>query len=98
MSAVRRDYLVTWAALLALLAATFALAHLRLGTWNSVVSLAIAALKALLVACVFMRLRRAPALVVIFAGAALVAMAILFGLSGTDYATRAISPAPWTAP
>ena len=56
-----RAYALTWLALLVLLATTFGLAHLRLGPFNTAVSLAIATVKALLVACVFMRLRRAPA-------------------------------------
>lgn len=93
-----RVYAVTWVALMALLAATFVLAHLRLGAWNPVVALAIAAAKAALVALFFMHLRRSSALVVLFAVVALLALAILFGLSGTDYATRAIHPAPWVAP
>jgi cytochrome c oxidase subunit 4 len=93
-----RAYALTWAALLALLAATFGLAHLRLGVWNPVASLAIAAVKALLVACIFMRLRRASALVALFAAVGLVMLAILLGLSFSDYATRTISPAPWLAP
>jgi len=35
---------------------------------------------------------------VLFSVVALFALAILFGLSGTDYATRTIHPAPWVAP
>ena len=95
MSRPVRALLFTWVALLALLATTFGVAHLPLGTAAPFASLAIAAVKALLVALFFMELRRAPALVVIFAVVALVALAILFGLSGTDYATRLIHPAPW---
>jgi cytochrome c oxidase subunit IV len=91
-------YAVTWLALLGLLGATFALAHVRLGGFNAAASLAIAALKAVLVALVFMHLRRASALVVLFAVVALAFMAILFGLSGADYLTRAIHVAPWVAP
>jgi cytochrome c oxidase subunit 4 len=91
-------YWIAWAVLLGLLAATFALAHVRLGNLNAAVGLAIGAMKALLVALVFMKLARASALLVVFAAAGLVALAILFGLSGTDYATRAVTPAPWTSP
>ena len=92
-----RIYVVTWAALMALLVATFAIAHWPLGIWNSVSSLTIAAIKMALVALVFMHLKRASTLLVMFAGIALVWLALLFGLSGTDYATRAVSPAPWNA-
>ncbi len=95
MSRPTRALLFTWLALLALLATTFGVAHLPLGTAAPFASLAIAAMKAVLVALFFMELRRAPALVVIFAVVAVVALAILFGLSGTDYATRLIHPAPW---
>jgi cytochrome c oxidase subunit 4 len=93
-----RVYLGTWIALMCLLAATFTLAHFRIGAFNTALGLAIAAVKVLLVGLFFMHLRRASALVAIFAGAALVWIAILFGLSGTDYATRDMSPAPWSAP
>ena len=93
-----RVYITAWVALLALLATTFGLAHLQLGAWNPVASLAIAAAKAVIVALVFMRLARASALVVLFAAAGLFALAVMFGLSGTDYATRVINAAPWSAP
>ena len=84
-----RVYLYTGLALMALLAATFAAAHFRLGALNTPVGLAIAAAK---------HLRRATALIAIFAVATLFWLAILFGLSGTDYATRRITTAPWTTP
>ncbi len=93
-----RVYFLTWAALLVLLASTYTIARIPLGTWNTIAGFGIAAAKAVLVALFFMHLRRAPALVIVFAVAALFALAILFGLSGTDYATRRVSPAPWTAP
>lgn len=93
-----RVYLLTWVALLALLATTFTLSQVALGGWNGAASFAIALAKAVLVALFFMHLRHARALVVVFAVAALFALAILFGLSGADYATRHVSPAPWTAP
>ena len=91
-------YWITWAALMALLMLTFGIAHVRLGDLNTAASLAIGATKALLVALVFMKLRRANPLRVVFAVAGLLALAILFGLSGTDYAVRSVTPAPWTSP
>jgi len=93
-----RVYILTWLALMGLLAASFTAAHFHLGEANTAVGLAIAAAKAVLVALFFMHLRRASALIAIFAIGALFWIAILFGLSGTDYATRSITPAPWTAP
>ena len=92
-----RVYLLTWLALMALLGATFAIAHVPMGVWNTVASLAIAAAKLVLVALVFMHLKRASALVALFAAIGLVWLAILFGLSGTDYAVRQINPAPWSS-
>ncbi|HET9651125.1 MAG TPA: cytochrome C oxidase subunit IV family protein [Usitatibacter sp.] len=93
-----RVYWLTWLALLLLLAATFAIAHLGLGVLNPAASLAIAAAKVTLVALFFMHLRRGSALVVLFALVGLFGLAILFALSGADYATRATNPAPWTQP
>jgi cytochrome c oxidase subunit 4 len=93
-----RAYAFTWVALMALLAATFVIAHFQLGWVNPVAALAIAAAKAVLVALFFMHLRRSSTLVVLFSLVALFALAILFGLSGADYATRAIHAAPWVAP
>ena len=91
-------YAFTWLALLALVAATFGLAHVSMGPWNTVAALGIAAVKVLLVALFFMHLKRASAVVAIFALIGLVWLAILFGLSSTDYATRDMKPAPWEAP
>ena len=93
-----RVYIFTWLALMALLAGTFALAHFHLGGGNTAVGLAIAAVKVALVGLFFMHLRRATALIAIFAVATLFWLAILFGLSGTDYATRQVTPAPWVTP
>jgi len=90
--------LLTWLALMLLLAATFGLAHLRLGTLNVVASFGIAAIKVVLVALFFMHLRRASARVMLAAVVGLVWLALLFGLSGTDYATRGTTPAAWDAP
>lgn len=93
-----RVYLWTWVALMALLAATFASAHYRLGTLNAIINLAISVAKTVLVAWFFMHLRRASALVVVFSVAALFGLALLFGLSGTDYLTRHTVPAAWHSP
>jgi cytochrome c oxidase subunit 4 len=93
-----RVYIFTWLALMALLAGTFALAHFHLGAANTAVGLAIAAAKAVLVGLFFMHLRRASALVAVFAVATIFWLAVLFGLSGTDYATRQVTAAPWSAP
>jgi cytochrome c oxidase subunit 4 len=95
--AYRRSILV-WAALMALLLLTFGSAYLKLGVWNGVINMGIAVAKALLVAVFFMHLKSGTALLRIVAAAALLALALLFGLSGADYATREVQRAPWQTP
>jgi cytochrome c oxidase subunit 4 len=93
-----RTLVLAWLALLALLAATFMLSQVEMGSWNTVASFGIATAKAVLVAMFFMHLRRASSLVLLFAVAGLAWLVLLYGLSGADFATRSIVPAPWTAP
>ena len=93
-----RPLVLTWLALLALLATTAGCALLRLGWLNTAVSLAIALAKALLVAIVFMRLKRAPALLRLAAVTGAVTLALLFGLALTDYTPRTELKAPWQQP
>jgi cytochrome c oxidase subunit 4 len=78
-----------WLALLALLAATVALAYLPLGGFHLPVALAIACAKALLVAAIFMELRRRDGLTLAFAAAGFFWLAILLWLSLADFLTRA---------
>lgn len=92
------SYALTWLALMVLLAATAASSLFDLGPWNTPINFAIACAKAGLVAAVFMQLRGAGALVRLAALIGLVMLAVLFGLSGADYATRPSAPAPWNAP
>lgn len=80
--------LVAWALLMALLATTVILAEIGLGRWGPVANLSIAAAKTGIVVWVFMHLRRESALVRLFAGAALVWLAILFVLGLADWLTR----------
>jgi cytochrome c oxidase subunit 4 len=90
-------YLLIGAALLVLLALTTASAYLPLGPWNGALNLAIAAAKAALVALFFMQLKWSKPLVRVFAVTALFMLAILMGLSETDYGTRPMTPAAWHA-
>jgi cytochrome c oxidase subunit IV len=98
MRAGLRPLFMTWLALLAMLALTAATAWLKLGWVNTALGLAVALAKAVLVALVFMRLRRAPALVRLAAVAGVVALAVLFGLWTADDATRDGLPARWQRP
>lgn len=93
MSAVRegglwREGLVVGAALMALLALTIALAFVPLGWLNGVASYGIALAKAGLVAVIFMKLGRAPALLRLAAFAGLFWLAALWLLTFTDYPFR----------
>jgi cytochrome c oxidase subunit 4 len=78
----------TWAVLLALLGLTVMLAYQPLGAFNTPMALAIAAVKALLVAAVFMELRERRPLIVAFAAAGFFWLAILLWLGGADFVTR----------
>jgi cytochrome c oxidase subunit 4 len=98
MAARMRPLILTWLALMALLAITAAVAWVPLGWVNTAISLGIALAKALLVALVFMRLRRAQGLLRLTALAGVVTLCLLFALGGADYATREAAPAPWQQP
>jgi cytochrome c oxidase subunit IV len=93
-----RPLVLTWLALLALLALSAGTAWIRLGWINTAIGLAVATVKTLLVALVFMRLRLTHPLLRLTALAGLTTLALLFILSGTDYATRGAVPASWQQP
>ena len=91
MKAPPLPLLLTWAALLALLAATLGLAYVPMpGPMNVIVALGLSVAKALLVLALFMKLFRAPALTRAAAAAGLFWLAVLFALSATDYLTRKV--------
>jgi cytochrome c oxidase subunit 4 len=71
--------------LLSLSAASTLLAH---GGGSSALGLGIAGVKAFLIAAFFMRLREQPVLVRVFALAGLFWLALLIGLTATDYLSR----------
>jgi cytochrome c oxidase subunit 4 len=93
-----RSLVLVWLALLVLLAASAGSAFVAMGAWNTALNLAIAACKAALVAMFFMRLRGSHVLVRLAAAAGVAALAILFALSASDYATRETVPAPYQSP
>jgi cytochrome c oxidase subunit IV len=91
----RRTYFIVWAVLMALMVLTAALSRVNLGDWSTVIALAIAAAKALLVLLFFMHLRYEDykiTAVVLFAG--FFWMSILFVLSLADYLTRGVTGTP----
>jgi cytochrome c oxidase subunit 4 len=93
-----RPLVLTWAALMALLVLSAGSALLRLGWINTAIGLGVALVKAVLVAVVFMRLRRAHSLLHITSLIGVAAMVLLFLLSSADYFTRPQLPADYQQP
>lgn len=85
----------TLVALLGLLAVSAGSALLRLGPFNEVANLGIAAIKALLVLAVFMRLKTDNALLRIVAGVGFAWLALLIALALADVLTREPLLVPW---
>jgi cytochrome c oxidase subunit 4 len=84
-----RGYFAVFIALLALTALTTGVAFIDLGgVGNIAVALAIAVIKAVLVALYFMHLRYSSPLTVIFAGAGIFWLGILVALTLSDYISR----------
>ena len=82
-------YLVIWAALLVLTAATTGIAYVDLGAeWNTVVALAISVAKTLLVMLYFMHLRYTSRLTWVFAAAGVFWLILLIGGTIDDVLTR----------
>jgi cytochrome c oxidase subunit IV len=81
-------YYSVFAALVALTFLTVGISFLELGEWHTVVGLAIAFCKALLVALIFMRLLYGNRLPWIVVGGALLWLGILLALTLADYLTR----------
>jgi cytochrome c oxidase subunit 4 len=97
MSALRRimaewhlpaAVLSAWLALLALLTLTVFMAYRPLGEFNTVLALAIAAVKALTIALLFMELLRDRAVTIAFAGAGFFWLGIMLWLALADFITR----------
>ena len=83
-----KDYYIVYALLLVLLFATVGIAYVHLGPLNLFVAMTIAVIKAGLVIWVFMHVREASRLVLVFSGAAMVMLLICFILTMADYTTR----------
>jgi cytochrome c oxidase subunit 4 len=85
-------------ALLALMLISLGSAYLRLGVFNVISGLVIAAIKAAIVVWIFMRLRDCGPLIRLAAVAGVGVLAILAGLSGVDYLTRTLTPSAMQRP
>jgi cytochrome c oxidase subunit IV len=84
----RKTYFLVYLALLALLAATLAVAYIDLRGLNTVLAIAIASLKAVLVILYFMHIRYSSQLTRLYVIAGFVWLMILLGLILADYLTR----------
>jgi len=87
-------YVRTAAALLALLALTMGLSFVDLGAFNFPAAITIAAVKAVLVATIFMELRHSNRLLWALAAASLFWLAILVGGTFADIGTRMLLKFP----
>jgi cytochrome c oxidase subunit 4 len=87
-------YFLVFGALMALTALTVAVAFVDLGRLNVVVALAVAVLKASLVVLFFMHVKYASRLTQLVVIASIAWLAILFGITLSDYLTRGWLMAP----
>ena len=85
----RGVYLAVFAALMLLLVVTVAVAYVPLGRANVFVALFIAFVKAMLVIAYFMHARYTGPMIRLIAGGSFVWLAILLGLTLSDYESRA---------
>ncbi len=88
-----------WAALICLTWTTVGVSYLELGEWNVIVALAIALIKASLVAWIFMGVRFSAPMTRLFVVAGLVWLTIMIVITSGDYTTRSgdYHPAPWSS-
>jgi cytochrome c oxidase subunit 4 len=87
-AAPARNYLLTGAALLGLLAMTIACSYLNLGTLNPVVTAAISIASTILIILFYMHVHRRQPLLWIFVGAGFFWLGIMFALALSDFLTR----------
>ena len=94
-----KTYASVFVALLLLAALTTGIAFVDLGPFNTVIALAIAFAKMLLVVLIFMHLLYSPRLFRVVVVAGVFWLALLIGLTLTDYHSRAWipDPAPWSS-
>lgn len=83
-----RTYYVVFGLLLLLLFATVAATWVDVGEWNFVLAVAIASMKAALIMLFFMHVKDGKPLIWVVAGASFFWLAIMFGITFSDYLTR----------
>ena len=90
----RKIYFLVFAALIVLTVVTWLVAQVDLGWANDVVALTIAVTKAMLVLLFFMHVRYSTRMTILTATAGFFWLAILIGLTLSDYLTRHSSLLP----
>jgi cytochrome c oxidase subunit 4 len=90
----RQVYYKIFAALIVLTAVTVAVAFIDLGPLNTMIALAIAVTKAMLVLLFFMHVRYSGHLIWVAVGAGAFWLGILLVLTFSDYVTRGWLPVP----
>jgi cytochrome c oxidase subunit 4 len=90
----QKTYLYVFLSLIGLTALTTGVAYVDLGPFNTVVALAIAFSKMMLVILFFMNVRHSGGLVRIVIVAAFFWFALLVAFTMSDYRTRSWTPAP----
>ena len=85
-----RTYATVWIVLLILTGVTTAVAYVNLGAFSVAVSVAIAFVKMMLVALVFMHVRHSAKLTKLAVSGGLLWLAILLGLGMMDFLTRGL--------
>jgi cytochrome c oxidase subunit IV len=89
-----KTYTFTWLSLLALTLITTLIGFVDLGVFTMVIAVGIAALKAAIIAAIFMHALLEASLVKVVIGGGLVWFLILITLTMTDYVTRGWLPYP----
>jgi cytochrome c oxidase subunit 4 len=90
----KSTYYAIFGALMVLTGVTVAVAFINLGVFNFPVALGIAITKATLVILFFMHVKYSSRLTKLFVGMAFLFLAILFGLTLTDYMSRGLNTYP----
>lgn len=89
-------FVIAWLAMLVMAAASISTAFLGMGKWAPIAEFAIAAVQVAILFIFFMRLKGPPSLKWVFAAAGFFWLLFLYGLSSTDYASRAGWPTQQT--
>jgi len=90
----QKTYLMVFLSLITLTALTTGVAFIDLGPFNTVVALVIAFAKMLLVMLFFMHVKQSGGLIRVVLLAGFFWLALLIGLTMSDYRTRSWTPSP----